>query len=148
MSDDVTTDETDKLDEFLASLGLNEAEQQAAMEISHIVARATSDPRPVMRLRHASGNNPIRSAQIRNAGIAICLKAFMLFTENDMAWNPTATKCNCEFDPNSGDDGESWHYLRECLACGATWHGLHCPHDGVQNPCPRCGKRPDVVPTK
>jgi hypothetical protein len=51
--------------------------------------------------------------------------------------------CDCQFDPyEDGDEEESWHYKRTCEACGETWWGLHCPHDGVQNPCPAC----DVVP--
>lgn len=58
--------------------------------------------------------------------------------------------CDCEFDPyEEGDDDygeESWHFKRECLHCGSTWYGLHCPHDGHQNPCPDCGIIPAVVP--
>jgi hypothetical protein len=37
---------------------------------------------------------------------------------------------------------ESWHYKRVCKECGNTWAGLHCPHDGIQNPCGECGKKP------
>lgn len=56
--------------------------------------------------------------------------------------------CVCEFDPyDDGSDEESWHFKRICLFCGAVWWGLHCPHDGHQNPCPECGKRPVVVPS-
>ncbi len=53
--------------------------------------------------------------------------------------------CNCEMtvDPNDRDD--DWHYDRVCLACGEKWRGLHCPHDGYQNPCPYCGSVPEVV---
>lgn len=55
--------------------------------------------------------------------------------------------CECEFDPyQDGDDEESWHFLRRCNACGGEWYGLHCPHDGHQNPCPHCGLRPTTVP--
>ncbi len=43
------------------------------------------------------------------------------------------------------DDDELTHFLRTCAACGNQWDGLHCPHDGVQNPCPGCGVRPEVV---
>lgn len=40
---------------------------------------------------------------------------------------------------------ESWHYKRICKYCGFVWAGLHCIHDGYQNPCPNCGKRPKLV---
>lgn len=39
----------------------------------------------------------------------------------------------------------STHYQRVCLYCGYSWLGLHCPHDGYQNPCPACDKRPTQV---
>ena len=39
---------------------------------------------------------------------------------------------------------ELWHYARTCAHCGHVWGGLHCPHDGYQNPCPSCGTRPDA----
>ena len=39
------------------------------------------------------------------------------------------------------------HYERICLFCGETWLGLHCPHDGYQNPCPNCGKMPETIST-
>lgn len=51
--------------------------------------------------------------------------------------------CDCEFDTYDDDPEESWHYRRVCAHCGEAWWGLHCPHDGRQNPCPGCG----VVPT-
>lgn len=54
----------------------------------------------------------------------------------------------CDFDADSSDpdDGEEpWHYLLTCLHCGTKWYGLHCPHDGYQNPCPGCGVRPTPV---
>lgn len=59
---------------------------------------------------------------------------------------PLPTLCDCRFT-DDGDDppGECWHYDRKCRACGATWRGLHCPHDGTQNRCPGCGKRPVTV---
>lgn len=52
--------------------------------------------------------------------------------------------CECEFDPSFADEdgGESWHYKRSCTRCGMTWAALHCPHDGIQNPCPHCGVLP------
>ena len=50
--------------------------------------------------------------------------------------------CDCEFTPYKSSDEESWHYLRYCGFCGHEWYGLHCPHDGYQNPCPNCGRRP------
>lgn len=47
--------------------------------------------------------------------------------------------CTCEFDPYDDDDiEESWHYRRTCEVCENVWWSLHCPHDGVQNPCPSC----------
>lgn len=54
--------------------------------------------------------------------------------------------CDCEFDPETAEPGEeACHYLRVCPFCTAHWAGLHCPHDGVQNPCPLCGLRPPPV---
>lgn len=41
---------------------------------------------------------------------------------------------------------ELWHYRRTCASCGHMWGGLHCIHDGFQNPCPRCNTRPIPVP--
>lgn len=41
---------------------------------------------------------------------------------------------------------ESWHFKRTCPQCGCVWAGLHCPHDGYQNPCGKCGKRPEPIP--
>lgn len=49
--------------------------------------------------------------------------------------------CACEFDYDEGDGEETWHFTRTCRACGFVWGALHCPHDGVQNPCPDCGWR-------
>jgi hypothetical protein len=58
--------------------------------------------------------------------------------------------CNCEFAPEMADPEDpgapSYHYRRECARCGCVWAGLHCPHDGAQNPCPDCGVRPTPVP--
>lgn len=39
-----------------------------------------------------------------------------------------------------------WHFKRTCEFCGYVWAGLHCPHDGYQNPCPKCKRRPTPVP--
>lgn len=56
--------------------------------------------------------------------------------------------CDCEFDPfDDGDTEESYHFKRICLHCGQKWWGLHCPHDGIQNPCPGCGIEPTPVAT-
>jgi hypothetical protein len=52
--------------------------------------------------------------------------------------NVTDDECTCEFDFPEPDGEESWHYTRTCPD-GHTWGALHCPHDGVQNPCPECG---------
>ena len=46
------------------------------------------------------------------------------------------------------DKEEYWHYRRTCEHCGHVWGGLHCIHDGYQNACPECGKRPTSVPLK
>ena len=56
--------------------------------------------------------------------------------------------CGCEFVKKYEDDDSGevpWHYKRVCKACGKWWYGLHCPHDGYQNPCPHCGARPRPV---
>jgi predicted nucleic acid-binding Zn ribbon protein len=37
---------------------------------------------------------------------------------------------------------ELWHYLKRCERCGYEWAGIHCKHDGVQTPCPKCGAIP------
>jgi hypothetical protein len=65
---------------------------------------------------------------------------------------PRPEICDCEFTPYSPSDyepgqeiEESWHYLRECQECSDQWWGLHCPHDGWQNCCPRCGARPVTI---
>jgi len=39
------------------------------------------------------------------------------------------------------------HYYRTCFICGASWWGLHCPHDGYQNPCPSCNVLPTIAPS-
>lgn len=59
--------------------------------------------------------------------------------------------CDCTFDPDRNDPDEAtpetaWHFLRVCQICGTKWYGLHCPHDGNQNPCPSCGVRPAPLP--
>ena len=41
---------------------------------------------------------------------------------------------------------ELWHYKRTCQYCGCVWGGLHCVHDGYQNPCPNCNQIPTVIP--
>jgi hypothetical protein len=53
--------------------------------------------------------------------------------------------CDCEFthDPDEPEE-ESVDYLRECLRCSSRWYSLHCPHDGHQDACPRCGVVPDA----
>ena len=55
----------------------------------------------------------------------------------------SADVCTCEFDQYDDSDEESWHYKRTCAYCGNEWYGLHCKHDGYQNPCPQCKKRPE-----
>lgn len=39
-----------------------------------------------------------------------------------------------------------YHHQLVCQFCGETWWGLHCPHDGYQNPCPNCDVPP--IPIK
>lgn len=56
--------------------------------------------------------------------------------------NQNEFDCRCEFTTDSKDGDDDWHYDRKCLACGGTWRGLHCPHDGFQTPCPHCGVLP------
>ena len=41
-------------------------------------------------------------------------------------------------------ENELWHFKKTCKFCGYIWDGLHCPHDGVQNSCGECGKKPLV----
>jgi hypothetical protein len=56
--------------------------------------------------------------------------------------------CDCQFTPHldpEDDEIDDWHYERTCEFCGAQWWGLHCPHDGYQNPCPECGRRPTTI---
>jgi hypothetical protein len=50
--------------------------------------------------------------------------------------------CDCEFDDDP-EDPDSFHFRRTCIRCGHRWWGLHCPHDGSQNPCPSCGVTPE-----
>ncbi len=50
--------------------------------------------------------------------------------------------CACEFAP-----GECL-YSRTCTHCGREWLGLHCVHDGYQNPCPGCEVRPEPQRTR
>lgn len=40
---------------------------------------------------------------------------------------------------------EYTHYHRTCNYCGRNWWALHCPHDGIQNRCPSCNKKPKIV---
>ncbi len=54
--------------------------------------------------------------------------------------------CNCQFHFDAESDEEPWHYARQCDVCGHVWFGLHYVHDGIQNPCPKCGIRPAVEP--
>jgi len=42
---------------------------------------------------------------------------------------------------------ERMYNQRTCLGCGYNWWGLHCPHDGYQNPCPNCKLTPKQVVT-
>lgn len=53
--------------------------------------------------------------------------------------------CNCEFSEYDDSDDESFHFKRTCEHCNHTWYSLHCRHDGIQNPCPNCGVKPNPV---
>lgn len=57
--------------------------------------------------------------------------------------------CECKFTPYDemypDPDDPPWHYKRRCQWCKSVWFALHCPHDGKQNPCPKCGYWPEVV---
>lgn len=57
-------------------------------------------------------------------------------------------ECVFEDDPADPDPVEPWHYRRTCASCGGVWYGLHCKHDGHQNPCPWCGVRPEPMPLR
>ena len=60
-----------------------------------------------------------------------------------LAGLPWPHGCECEPDAEPDEPGEPrTHYVRTCAACDGQWEALHCPHDGVQNPCPACGRRP------
>jgi len=48
-------------------------------------------------------------------------------------------------ETSSAHNEEPWHYKRTCTYCGYIWGGLHCIHDSYQNPCPKCGRRPEPV---
>jgi hypothetical protein len=53
--------------------------------------------------------------------------------------------CECVFSPYKDEpQEESWHFLRKCEYCENEWYGTHCPHDGYQNPCLSCGRKPTV----
>jgi len=51
-------------------------------------------------------------------------------------------ECECKFTPYPEEDDEeeesSWHYLRRCKRCGATWYALHCPHEIPDLECFDC----------
>lgn len=53
-----------------------------------------------------------------------------------------------ENDPEENTPETAWHYLKTCLHCGYQWKGLHCIHDGYQNPCGNCGIRPTPIPVR
>ncbi len=55
--------------------------------------------------------------------------------------------CDCEFTVDPEDPEDDWHFDRTCQSCGKQWRGLHCPHDGYQNPCPWCGVMPLSAPS-
>lgn len=58
--------------------------------------------------------------------------------------NPEPEDC-CSPDAEPDEPREApTHYLRTCEHCGTKWEGFHCPHDGFQNPCPECGRRPET----
>ena len=55
----------------------------------------------------------------------------------------------CQAVSNLKRDIEDYtHYHRTCQNCGKNWWGLHCPHDGYQNPCPECEFKPKPLRDK
>jgi len=100
----------------------------------------------------ADGHNHHKIGGIiqRHNGIILSLwGGYSMNEQSPLDLKPDRDVCNCEFTPyGNGDEDygeESWHYLRKCMFCGNEWYGLHCLHDGWQNPCPECGVRPAVV---
>lgn len=61
---------------------------------------------------------------------------------------PIKDTCECECTTDPKDPSDDWHYDRVCLFCGHEWRGLHCPHDGYQNPCNECGNTPIPIPVE
>lgn len=48
--------------------------------------------------------------------------------------------------PESSEPEEPWHYMRECHSCGyVAANYLHCPHDGIQSECTKCGAKLNSV---
>jgi hypothetical protein len=57
---------------------------------------------------------------------------------------PNPGICDCEFDMTG--DPDSYHFLRECRACGERWYTLNCPHSNRRYECPRCKTLTTVIP--
>lgn len=47
--------------------------------------------------------------------------------------------CDCEPDWDEPDGSKPIMHRRTCGMCDFVWASSHCPHDGAQNPCRRCG---------
>lgn len=48
-------------------------------------------------------------------------------------------ECDDTCEPDVGDgSGEPYLYSLQCPGCGLQRATSHCPHDGVQTPCPDC----------
>lgn len=59
-----------------------------------------------------------------------------------LPWNQ-APVCKCQPDADPDEPGEQpTHYFRTCGRCGNKWEALHCPHEDLQNPCPKCAHKP------
>lgn len=46
--------------------------------------------------------------------------------------------CECEFTPYDDSEEDSWHYLRRCSNCQATWYSLHCRCEQPNRLCGNC----------
>ena len=61
---------------------------------------------------------------------------------NCRTWEAIDTKVN---EARTDELEQSTHYQRTCMFCGYSWLGLHCVHDGYQNPCGNCDRKPLVI---
>ena len=99
------------------------------------------------------GNREIAYARQLTAGEMAAFEMVATTPAQPRGEEDAVAECTCKFDADPNDPTEdtpetSWHYRRVCEHCKGPWYGLHCPHDGVQNPCPHCGVVPSVEETK